>query len=144
MICLLSLWLGFSGCAEKINYEFEDICPHGPDRRTAACSNLLNTTGTMRAVFSMLKLLQLAVVFSFGGFSALTYHHIYVSWWNCSRLYLRLSRCLLMHAAFFLPLPHLACSNDRERSHPLISFSSVAWCIYRGITIGVGVVVLAC
>ena len=46
----MSLWLGFSGRAEKIDYEFEDICPHGPDRRKAVCWKLLNTTAMSRGL----------------------------------------------------------------------------------------------
>ena len=41
MWCLMSLCLRISGPAEKIDYEFEDICPHGPSgyRRKAAVRN---------------------------------------------------------------------------------------------------------
>lgn len=38
----MSLWLGFSGRAEKIDYEFEDIRPHGPYRRKVACWSFLD------------------------------------------------------------------------------------------------------
>ena len=60
----MSLWLGnlgFSGRAEKIDYEFEDICPHGPDRRKVPVGITEHDYHGEQSVFldsTMLKLLQ--------------------------------------------------------------------------------------
>lgn len=80
----MSLWLSFSGRAEKIDYEFEDICPHGPDRSCLLeiTEHECYTTTIVFSDFSMLKLLQFCQYFFLAVFLLLAIHHS----WNCSHL----------------------------------------------------------
>lgn len=126
--CLMS-WLGnlgFSGRAKKMDYEFEDICPHGPDRRKVPVGNTEHDYhDEQRCVLGFLnaEIVAVLAVFIWRSFCSCHSPHLqYASRWNWTCYLLpfstpsnlnqacrvpytgfHLSRCLLLHTGFFLP-----------------------------------------